>query len=76
MISYEIIVKELAQELNIPERIVREVVRHQFKATKDIIEDGDLKGVLLRYLGKFAVKPGRLEKYVKETKKLRGDQPE
>lgn len=73
MTSYEDIVLEVAEELGLPPNLVREVVRQQFKFTKDIIEEGKFRGVLLRYLGKFAVKPGRMELYVKKTQNLQRD---
>lgn len=55
------IVNEISLEKNIDPDIVEKVIRSEFLFTKDTIEAGELQSVHLHYLGKFAIKPGRIK---------------
>lgn len=57
----EELIAKVAQQLNMDEELVEKVVRSQFKFTKDVIESGEMKSVHLAYLGKFGIKPNRLD---------------
>lgn len=73
----------IADKLNLDEDLVEKVVRSQFKFVKDVIESGEMESIHLAYLGKFAIKPNRLdylpdnfEKNIhKSGKEIRTDNP-
>jgi len=52
--------KELSEEQGIPEAIVRHIVLHQFRYTKNKLQSEEMPEVRLHYLGVFKVKLGRL----------------
>lgn len=41
--------------------IVEKAIRTQFEFVKETMESGELRSIQLQYLGKFAVKQGRLD---------------
>lgn len=55
------IINKISAELDIHPDLVEKAVRAQFEFVKEIMEIGDMRSVQLQYLGKFAVKPKRLE---------------
>lgn len=57
----EDLISTIADKLDLDEGLVEKVVRSQFKFTKDVIESGNMESVHLAYLGKFAIKPNRLD---------------
>lgn len=65
------LVKEIADKLQLPESLVERVIRSQFEFVKECMEHQE--NVHLHYLGKFAVKPGRLYKLNDEGKGRRKD---
>lgn len=69
------IIKFLAKKFNLTEDIIENIVRTQFRFVKDTMEQGELESVHLHHLGKFCVKPGRIDilrkkGYVPKTKKV------
>lgn len=59
----------VSTRLNIDEEIVEKVIRSQFKFVKDVIESGNKESIHLAYLGKFAIKPNRLDYLPKDFDK-------
>ena len=55
------IINRISAEMDINPDLVEKAVRAQFEFVKEIMEIGDMRSVQLQYLGKFAVKPKRLE---------------
>ena len=55
------IIDKVSAELDLDYEIVEKVVRSQFRFTKDVMESGEMKSVMMPYFGKFAIKPSRLE---------------
>lgn len=58
------IISKISAELNIDYYVVEKAIRTQFEFVKETMEQGEHNGyraVQLQYLGKFAVKPTRLE---------------
>lgn len=53
--------KELTIKYDLSEELIEKVIRSQFEFIKDTMEEGEFKSVHLHYLGKFCVKPKRLE---------------
>lgn len=53
--------KELTVKYDLSEEIIERIIRSQFEFIKDTMEEGEFKSVHLHYLGKFAIKPKRLE---------------
>lgn len=53
--------KEIATELNIPEYLAEKVARHPLKMLEAVMNKGEFEGVLLKHLGRFVVKPGRIK---------------
>jgi len=64
--------EKIAKEFGLDKRIIESVVRSQFRFVKSIIEQGRLKNVLLRGLGRFVVKPGRLKYLNNKYQKMFG----
>jgi nucleoid DNA-binding protein len=56
----EDIIKELAQEYDLPEYVVEDIVRSQFKFVKENMENDDCFKIRLHHFGVFKVKPKRL----------------
>lgn len=59
------ITKDVSLRMNIPQDVVERIFASQFKLVKETMQDGSLECVKLMFLGKFAVKPNRME-YVKK----------
>ena len=53
--------KETAKELGIPEKLVRECVRHMFKNVRKVVTSGTLRDVRLDTFGTFKCKRNRLK---------------
>lgn len=58
----EKIIQEIAKELGISPNLVLKIVKSQFEFVKVTMEKGEFETVRLPYLGKFHVKPYRLQK--------------
>ena len=58
------VTKDVSLRLNIPQDVIERVLASQFKTIKETIQLGELECVKVKYLGKFAVKPNRLD-YIK-----------
>ena len=56
----EKVITDIAVRNELDWNLVEKIVRSQFKFVADTIEQGEFESVHLHYLGKFAVKPGRL----------------
>ena len=69
-------IKDLSKKYNLPEIVVRTIVRSQFGHVKEAIEKDDPGGVLLHSFGTFRSKRGRinglLKGYIKGLRKKRG----
>lgn len=63
------LVEEIANKLGLPESLVEKVIRSQFEFVKECMEHKE--NVHLHYLGKFAIKPGRLYKLNEEKRSTR-----
>ncbi len=62
------IIKEVAEQLNLPETLVEKVLKSQFLFVKECMENKS--NVHLAYLGKFVIKPGRVYK-IKQNEEAR-----
>jgi|GEM_PF-2610971 len=58
----ELIEKTQGQFLNVPNSLVEEVIRSQFRFVHDTISQGEFQTVVLWKLGKFGVKKFRKQK--------------
>ncbi len=52
-VANEVILEEVADELNLPLDLVREIVDNQFSYAARIIKMGNLENIMIPYLGKF-----------------------
>jgi hypothetical protein len=68
--DYNNVVKQVAQELGIPEYKVWEVVHSVCKYIAMTIEAGKWEGFYMRFFGKFVVKPKRLEYMQEKLQKM------
>lgn len=64
----ENIIKQVSEDLNIPENIVEKILKSQFLFVKECMENRS--NVHLAYLGKFVIKPGRVYK-IKQNEEAR-----
>ena len=64
----ENIIKQVSEDLNIPESIVEKILKSQFLFVKECMENRS--NVHLAYLGKFVIKPGRVYK-IKQNEEAR-----
>lgn len=62
--NIKLLVKELSIKHNLPESMVDEVLKSQFKFMKDTIENGYKGGYQAIYLGKFIPSNKRVSNYV------------
>ena len=53
---------EIAKELGISPSLVQKIVKSQFEFLRNTMEQGEFETVRLPFLGKFMVKPYRLQK--------------
>lgn len=60
------IIAKIAGENNLDYDLVEKVIKSQFKFVADTMSEGNFESVMLHHLGKFAVKPKRLEKFQKD----------
>lgn len=59
--DYNIVVKRVAERLDMPEYKVWEVVHSVCRSISKTMEAGEWQGFYMRFFGKFVVKPKRLE---------------
>lgn len=52
---------EIASEMGLNEDTVERAIRNMFELVKDEMQTGEFKTIHLKYLGKWTVKPKRLE---------------
>lgn len=58
----DIVIRDLAKKYNLPVPLVTEVVRFPYRLTKEAMENVNIdKPIYHLYLGRFVVKPKRLE---------------
>jgi nucleoid DNA-binding protein len=62
------IYKEVSEELGLSKATVESIAEAQFKFVVDTITARDLGNVRLQYLGKFGIKPGRLDHLERQSK--------
>lgn len=62
------IIKQVAEDLNLPEAVVEKILKSQFSFVKECMENKS--NVHLAYLGKFVIKPGRVYK-IKQNEEAR-----
>ena len=67
-----VVVERTAKKLDIPEYLVTQVVASFFSVVVEDIESGTYRGSYCRRLGKFVIKPKRLQ--MLEEKKLKKQQ--
>ena len=63
--DYNLVVKKVAKDLDIPEYRVWEVAHSVCKYAASIMEEGNWGGFYMRFFGKLVVKPARL-RYMQE----------
>lgn len=63
------IISILSTKYNLDEEIIEKVIRSEFLFIKDTMEEGNFESIHLHHLGKFAVKPKRLEDLQKKYDK-------
>lgn len=56
LIKLDDISERLAKELNVDKYKLKEINRSQWKLLMDTMQQGDLKGVKIMYIGKFSKK--------------------
>ena len=66
--TLEKIIKELAEEHNLPKYKVELIVMSQFQTIRDTIQKGDYESIRLMHLGRFKVK-----EYLKNKMNEEGD---
>jgi nucleoid DNA-binding protein len=63
-----IIIEKVAKKLDLPRYEVSKIVNSLCGYIFDLMEEGTFEGFYMRYLGKFIVKPKRLETMQKKLK--------
>lgn len=63
-----IIIEKVAKKLDLPRYEVSKIVNSLCGFIFDLMEEGEFEGFYMRYLGKFIVKPRRLETMKKKLK--------
>lgn len=58
----EEVITEVAEELNVPQSLVRLIEQSQSKYTKQTIKAGGLESIIYVYLGRFKVNPRQIQK--------------
>ncbi len=58
---------EVAQELGLSKKLVKEIAEAQFSFVVNTMTAKDLNDVRLQYWGKFSIKPKRVQYFSKET---------
>lgn len=55
----ESIIERLSVKYELPKVAIEAIVKSMFGFTADVMRRGDMENVMLLYLGKFCVKPGK-----------------
>ena len=70
----EQVTREVARQMGLPVREVRDIVDSQFDTVRRVIELGDFQSVKLDYFGKFLAKPKRVQ-LLNDRHRLKRDGP-
>jgi hypothetical protein len=64
----KVLSKEISKELGESPELIEKVIRSQFKLLWNVIHEGELKSVYLKFLGRWGVKPERIKHFGKQGK--------
>ena len=67
----EELIYSLANKYNLPISKIEEIVNHQFKFIKQIMQKGDFESIRLPYFGKFSAKKERIRHINKKTNEIK-----
>lgn len=69
----ELIIKQIAKELELKEVEVRETLNYTYSFILQKIREGKLEGINIIHLGTFGVKPWKRKKYLEYKERLLKD---
>ena len=67
----EELIYSLANKYNLPISKIEEIVTHQFKFIKQVMQKGDFESIRLPYFGKFSAKKERIRHINKKTNEIK-----
>ena len=65
--NLKVLAKELSKELGEDPELIEKVGKAEFKLVRETIQSGKLDSVYLKFIGRWGIKPQRLEHFPKSV---------